>query len=82
MFRAGGSIGLAMADPDLTGRERFGIRLNFGGFSGESAFAVSGQGVMAQNVLGSGMRLAVSGGLGVGLSRREVGGRIGAQFTW
>ena len=68
-------------DPDLVGSESFGLRINFGQFSGESVVALSAMGVVARNIFGpkSG-RLSV--GVAVGVSDHETAGRIGAQLTF
>ncbi len=76
------AIALAAADPDLVGDESFGLRINFGEFSGESAIAFSAMGVVGRNVFGSRGHLAVGASVGVGLNEGEYGGRLGVQLTW
>jgi trimeric autotransporter adhesin len=78
----GVAVSLAVADPILRGNEVFGMRMNFGTFGGETALGASLVGVIDQNVFGNGERLAITGGLGIGLSEGNAGGRIGAQLTW
>ena len=77
------AMAMAMANPDLVGGESFGLMINFGEFSGESAIAFSAMGVVARNVLGPNSgRISVGASVGFGLGEGEVGGRIGAQLTF
>ena len=78
----GVAISLAVADPILRANEVFGLRANFGAFGGQQALGFSAIGVLDQNVFGNGEKLALSGGLGIGINNQNVGGRIGAQLTW
>ena len=80
----GVAISLSVADPVLRGNEVFGMRVNWGNYSGQNAFGASVIGVIDQNVFGNGEKLAISGGLGIGFGSGEghVGGRVGAQLTW
>jgi trimeric autotransporter adhesin len=78
----GVAISLAVADPILRGNEVFGMRVNWGQYSGQQALGASVMGVLDQNVFGNGEKLAISGGFGVGLENHHVGGRVGLQLTW
>ena len=60
----------------------FGLRANFGAYGGQHALGFSAIGVLDQNVIGNGEKLALSGGFGIGTSDRNIGGRISAQLTW
>ena len=75
----GVAVALSAVGPDLTGAERFGLSLNWGGFEGASAI---GGGATAVVSRWNGSRLAVTGGIGVGLDDNSVGGRAGGQWTW
>jgi trimeric autotransporter adhesin len=71
---------MASVGPGLTGAERFGLSLNWGGFEGANAI---GGGATAVVWRGNGSRFAFTGGIGVGLEGEDaVGGRAGGQWTW
>jgi hypothetical protein len=77
---SGVAVALSAVGPDLTGAERFGLSLNWGGFEGSSAIGGGVTGVVYQGVTS---RLALTGGLGVGVNGDDaVGGRVGGQWTW
>ena len=75
-----------MENPDLTGDERFGTAVNWGNYEGANAVSWSFMGVLGHDLLTSGDRFAVSGGVGVGFQEGRGddtwGGRVGAQWTW
>ena len=77
--QSGVAVAMSAVGPDLTGAERFGLSLNWGGFEGASAI---GGGATAVVSRWNGSRLAVTGGIGVGLDDNSVGGRAGGQWTW
>ena len=76
---SGVAVAMSAVGPDLVGAERFGLSLNWGGFEGASAI---GGGATAVVSRWNGSRLAVTGGIGVGLDDNAVGGRAGGQWTW
>ena len=77
---SGVAVALSAVGPDLTGVERFGLSLNWGGFEGASAI---GGGATAVVYRGQSSRFALTGGIGVGLDGDDpVGGRAGGQLTW
>jgi len=77
---SGVAIALSAVGPDLTGAERFGLSLNWGGFEGASAI---GGGATAVVSRWNTSRLAVTGGVGVALEGEDaVGGRVGGQWSW
>lgn len=78
----GVAIAMALEDPDLAGAESFGIKLNYGNFEGADALGLTAAGVLARDVLGGRNRVTLSGGIGWGLEKSTVGGRVGAQLTW
>jgi hypothetical protein len=96
--RAGVALAIAMAGPDLTGNERFGMSANWGNFDGSNAFGMGFEGVVANDLLIDGGRFAITGGFGVGVinnsqnftfgnsfggnSDNVWGGRVGGQWTW
>jgi trimeric autotransporter adhesin len=96
--RSGIALAIAMAGPDLTGNERFGVSANWGNFDGENGFGMGFEGVLWNNFLTTGGRFAVTGGFGVGFTDNGNnntfghsfgssddnvwGGRVGGQWTW
>ncbi len=78
----GVAIALALQNPDLVGNETFGMAVNWGGFDSSNAIGIAATGVLAHDLLGGGDRLAIAGGVGFGLDKDTVGGRVGAQLTW
>jgi hypothetical protein len=84
--QSGIALAISMENPDLVAGERFGIAVNGGFYEGASAVSVSAEGVMGYNVFTDGDRVAVSGGVGVGIDNGRggnvVGGRVGAQITF
>jgi hypothetical protein len=96
--RSGIALAIAMAGPDLTGNERFGMSANWGNFDGANGFGMGFEGVVANDLLITGGRFAITGGFGVGFvdngnnntfgnsfgssSDNVWGGRVGGQWTW
>lgn len=78
----GVAVALALQNPDLVGNETFGMAVNWGGFDSSNAIGIAATGVLAHDFLGGGDRLAIAGGVGFGLDKDTVGGRVGAQLTW
>ncbi len=75
-----------MENPDLVAGERFGIAVNGGFYESAQAISVAAEGVIGYNMFVPGDRVAVSGGVGVGIDNGRgdsvVGGRVGAQITF
>jgi hypothetical protein len=71
----GVAMALAMSMPVLPEWKHAAISANFGHFEGESAFALAG-------VVRVDDRVAVHGGLGVGLEEGTTGGRVGVSVGW
>ena len=78
----GVAIAVSMANPDLVGTESFAIAMNWGGFEGENALGLTTMGVLSRDFIGTGARLSLGGGLGVGLAKDNVAGRAGGQLSW
>lgn len=76
-YADGSAISMALADPDLSGSEHFGIKANWGTYLGSNAFGLTFAGVLAEH---AGNRLTLSGG--VAYTGRNIGGRAGVQFSW
>lgn len=75
------AVSLALQNPDLVGAETFGLAMNWGNFEGSNAIGISAAGVLGNNLVMPGDRLAIAGGIGFGLDEDTVGGRVGIQWT-
>ena len=73
------AVAMSAHGPDLVTNETFGISLQWGGFEGSSALGGGVTGVVYRD---DKFRMALTGGLGVGLIDGSVGGRAGGQLTW
>ena len=73
------AVAMSAHGPDLVTNETFGISLQWGGFEGSSALGGGVTGVVYRD---DKFRMALTGGLGVGLDEGSVGGRAGGQLTW
>jgi hypothetical protein len=84
--QSGVALAIAMANPDLTGNERFGMASNWGRFEDADALSVTAMGVLAHNLVTKGDRVALAGGFGAGFDEGRgdtvYGGRLGMQWTW
>ena len=84
--RSGVALAVAMDNPDLVGNERFGVAGHWGHFEGANAAGFTAMGVLGNNFIREGDRIAISGGFGVGFSDGSGddvwGGRVGGQWTW
>ena len=82
---AGVALAMSMVNPDLTGNERFGVAANWGAFQDANALGMSLMGVLGNDFVTKGDRVAISGGFGIGLANGEgddvYGGRVGLQWT-
>lgn len=57
------AVSLALENPDLVGAESFGLAINYGNWEGSSAIGISAVGVIGNNLLMYGDRVAVGGGI-------------------
>ena len=89
--RAGLAIAMAIQSPDLDGGERFGVAMNWGVFESSHGLGFSAIGVIGNNLLGAGERIAVQGGFGLSVREESFGGRradsvyggrAGFQLSW
>ena len=80
--REGVALALAVDTPDFVAGEKFGMRMNFGTFEGETALGFSAAGVVAENVFGNNGRVSIDAGLGYGVGEGTFGARAGLQLTW
>jgi len=62
------------------------VAVNAGFYESAQAVSIAAEGVVGYNVFSPGDRVAVSGGVGVGIDNGRgdnvVGGRVGGQITW
>jgi hypothetical protein len=75
----GVAVAMSANGPDLVTNESFGLSLQWGGFEGAGALGGGMTGVIHR---GETYRMALTGGIGVGLDEGTVGGRAGGQITW
>jgi hypothetical protein len=75
----GTAVAMSVNGPDLVTNESFGLSFQWGGFEGSSALGAGMTGVVYR---GDKYRMALTGGIGVGLDENTVGGRAGGQITW
>lgn len=71
----GVALSLALPNATIDPGKTFGAGINVGAFGGEAAVGVSG-------AFQAGDGLTLNGAVGVGLSRGNVGGRAGVNFSW
>jgi hypothetical protein len=83
---SGIAMSLAMANPSLVEGEKFGIATAWGTFAGAHAFTGTAMGVVGEDLVADGDRLAVFGGVGIGFEHGRgdtvYGGRAGMQWTY
>ncbi len=83
---SGIALAISMENPDLVAGEKFGVAVNAGFYESAQAVSIAAEGVVGYNVFSPGDRVAVSGGVGVGIDNGRgdnvVGGRVGGQITW
>ena len=82
---AGIAMSMAMENPSLATGERFGIATAWGTFAGAHALTASAMGVVGEDLLTDGDRVAVFAGFGAGFEHGRgesvYGGRVGMQWT-
>ena len=83
---AGIAMSMAMENPSLATGERFGIATAWGTFAGAHALTASAMGVVGEDLLTDGDRVAVFAGFGAGFEHGRgesvYGGRLGMQWTY
>ena len=70
----------ALASPDLTAGEQFGLRVNWGNAGQSNAIGLTGAAVLGEGLFATGSRL--TGTAGIAYSGQTVGGNAGLQLTW
>ncbi|WP_127077546.1 hypothetical protein [Rhodomicrobium lacus] len=78
----GVAIALALQQPIFAPGQSFAVRAGWGNFEGESAFGLSGAGIIGRDVFGPGTLVALDGGFGVGASSGVMAGKAGVTFGW
>ncbi len=71
----GSAVAIALGGGLMPENKKFAITANYGNYNGYSAFGAIGYVKLTDNIY-------VNGGIGVGLNKGDVGGRIGATFAW
>ena len=74
----GVAVAMSVDGPDLVTNETFGISMQWANFEGSNAIGAGVTGVVYR---GEKYRMALTGGIGVGLDESTVGGRAGGQLT-
>ena len=86
--KSGAAVAMALADPTLGANEKFGMKVNWGGFDGANAFGLTTMGVLGKDVLSKGDKLTVTAGAGwgqstvTGYTQSVTGGHAGLQLSW
>jgi trimeric autotransporter adhesin len=71
----GTAIAIALGGGVLPDNKKFAISANWGAYNGTNAFGATGYFRVTDNIV-------VNGGLGAGLTKGDVGGRVGVTLTW
>jgi hypothetical protein len=71
----GSAVAIALGGGLMPENKKFAITANYGNYNGYSAFGAVGYVRLTDNVY-------INGGVGVGLNKGDVGGRVGATFAW
>jgi autotransporter adhesin len=71
----GSAIAMALGGGFIPDNKRYALTVNWGGYHGTSAFGVMGLFRVSDNLI-------VDGGVGVGVSKGDVGGRVGLTYAW
>ncbi|MBT3069630.1 hypothetical protein KKP04_01930 [Rhodomicrobium sp. Az07] len=78
----GVAIALALQQPIFAPGQSFAFRAGWGNFEGESAFGLSGAGIIGRDWFGQGTVVALDGGFGFGASSGVMAGKAGVTFGW
>ena len=79
---------MALSDPTLGGRDRFGVKVNYGTYDGANAMGMSASGLLYSGLFNMKNALTASGAIGYGsasvqgYTKNVVGGDAGLQLTW
>ncbi len=71
----GSAVAIALGGGLMPANKKFAITANYGNYNGYSAFGAVGYMRITDNIY-------INGGVGVGLTKGDVGGRVGATFAW
>jgi autotransporter adhesin len=71
----GTAIAMALSGGFIPDNKRYAIAVNWGGYHGTSAFGAIGLFRISDN-------LVIDGGVGVGVTKGDVGGRVGLTYAW
>ena len=71
----GSAVAIALGGGTLPDNKRYAISANWGGYHGTNAFAATALLRINDNIV-------LNGGVGVGLTKGDVGGRVGVTVAW
>jgi hypothetical protein len=71
----GTAIAIALGGGTLPDNKRYAVSVNWGGYHGTNAFA-------ANALLRVNDNIVINGGIGVGVTKCDVGGRAGVTYAW
>ena len=71
----GSAIAMALAGGFIPDNKRYAVAVNWGGYHGTSAFGAIGLFRISDN-------LVIDGGVGIGVTKGDVGGRVGLTYAW
>jgi trimeric autotransporter adhesin len=71
----GSAIAMALGGGFIPDNKRYAISVNWGGYHGTSAFGAIGLFRVSDNLI-------IDGGVGVGVTKGDVGGRVGLTYAW
>ena len=69
------AIALGGGGGALPDNKRYGVWANWGGYHGTNAFGATGLLRLSDNIV-------INAGIGAGLTKGDVGGRLGALLVW
>ena len=71
----GTAIAIALGGGALPDNKRYAVSANWGGYHGTNAFGATGLLRLSDNIV-------INAGIGAGLTKGDVGGRLGAMLVW
>ena len=71
----GTSVAIALGGGVLPDNKKFAVSANWGGYHGTNAFGATALVRVSDNIV-------LNGGVGVGFTKGDVGGRVGVTFAW
>ena len=87
-IKAGAAVAMALSDPTLGGKDRFGVKLNYGTYDNANAIGMSAAGLVYSGLFNMKNNLVASAAVGYGTAsvqgytQNVVGGHAGLQLSW